>query len=70
MEGSEQPVEVPLEQSRLVEVENDIVSLKSEHMRLLERVSLLELTSNQYEDQFDQNSKNGVGLNDLFLRQS
>ena len=41
------------EQKRLLIVESDISALRGEQMRLLERVSLLELTSRMYEDQFD-----------------
>ena len=34
-------------------MESDLLNLKNEQMGLLERVSLLELTSRHYEEQFD-----------------
>ena len=41
------------EQRRFEQMESDLLNLKNEQMGLLERVSLLELTSRHYEEQFD-----------------
>ena len=42
------------DQRRIWQMESDFNIMRVEHMRLLERVSLLELASPQYEDSFDE----------------
>ena len=50
---TQQPKEVSIEdQQRLLKFETDLYNVQTEQMSLLERVSLLELTSRQYEEQF------------------
>ena len=56
-------------------MESDFNIMRVEHMHLIERVSLLELSSPQYEEQFDEfrrNSSNDLNLyqNDLKKQKS